>query len=204
MEDLKRTRVITANYRALQGLRLLLWLLWLLLIVITDTLNAVGPSSAQFFGYQCLFIIPGIAIPWALSWLIGNYYTRTFGEVERLSRDRLVESLFGIVLMAGMYIAILVDAQQFLPVSLLGLVIAAFLLIQWWTTGRFLSHTLLFAALFVGLALLPLFDIFAYGDWFDPLSRWLLLVLIVVGGISGVLNHIALVRNLNALPQGEV
>jgi len=204
MEALKRTQIITANYRALQGLRLLPWSLWLLLIVITDTLNAVGPSSTQFFGYQCLFIIPGIAIPWALSRLIGNYYTRTFGQVERLLRDRLVESLFGIVLMAGMYIAILVDAQQFLPVSLLGLVIAAFLLIQWWTTGRFLSHALLFAALFVGLALLPLFGLFAGGDWFDPLSRWLLLMFIIVGCISGVLNHVALVRNLKAVPQVEL
>ena len=204
MENLKRTQVITANYRALQGLRLLPWSLWLLLIVITDTLNAVGPSATRFFGYQCLFIIPGIAVPWALSRLIGDYYNRTFGQIERLPRDRLVESLFGIVLMAGMYVAILVDAQQFLPVSLLGLVMAAFMLIQWWTTGRFLSHTLLFAALFVGMALLPLFDIFADGDWFDPLSRWLLLVLIVVGCIGGVLNHVTLVRNLNALPQGEV
>jgi len=203
MEDLKRTRVITANYRALQGLRLLPWLLWLLLIFSTDTLNAVGPSSTQFFSYQCLFIIPGIAIPWALSRLIANYYTRTFGQVERLPRDRLVESLFGIVLMAGMYVAILVDAQQRLPVSLLGLVVAVYMFVQWWTTGRFLSHTLLFAALFVGLALLPLFGLFADGDWFDPRRQLLLLVFIVVGCVSGVLNHVALVRNLKAAPQVE-
>jgi hypothetical protein len=203
MEALKRTRVITANYRALQGLRQLPWLLWLLLVVITDTLTAVGPRSTQFFGYQCLFIVPGIAVPWALSRLIGTYYTRTFGQIERLSRDRLVEWLFSIVLMAGAYVAILVDAQQRFPVSLLGLVVAAILFVQWWTTGRFLWHTLLFAALFVGLALLPSFGLFADGDWFEPLSQLLLLVFIIVGFIGGVLNHVALVRNLEAAPQVE-
>ena len=81
MKDLERMRVIAAHYRSLQGLRMLPWFLWLLVIGAVNP--ALGLPKWQL-DYQCLLIIPGVAVPWVLSKLIGIYYDRVYGRVEGL------------------------------------------------------------------------------------------------------------------------
>jgi len=202
MEDLKRMRVITAHYRSLQGLRMLPWFLWVL------ALGAVNPAMGLPQGrldYQCLLIVPGLAVPWMLSRLIGNYYDRVFGRVEGLPpRNRPVEVLAGVVFVVMAYIAFVIDSLQWLPVSMVGLIMAAAFFAQWWRSGRFLVHALALAALLMVLSLLPLAGIPADGHWTRLFGGFIVpIVLGVVLSIGSVFDHIALVRNLKALSQVE-
>lgn len=202
MEDLNRMRVIAAHYRSLQGLRMLPWFLWLLVI------GAVNPAMGIPQGrldYQCLLVVPGLAVPFVLSKLIGDYYDRQFGRVEGLpSRTRPVDALAGFLFIVIAYIGFVIDTAEWLPISVGGLVWAAAFVFGWWKAGRFPPHMLVLAIVLVVLSLLPLAGIPADGHWTDLLGGFVhSIVLGTVLSVGSVLNHIILVRNLKALSQVE-
>jgi hypothetical protein len=202
MEDLKRIRVITAQYHSLQGLRALPFLIWALLINITEAGEVMG-IRGMGLDYRCLLVVPGLGVVWALSRWIGKYYERAFGRVEELpSRHRSLEwlatVLFGIIVL----ISIWVDGLLRLPVIVTSLVLAAAMVYFWWTSHRFLTHYLVLAAFLVGLALLPLMGVPIDGRWYDHFVSYVLILGVFI--VVCVLNHIALLRNVKALSQVEL
>lgn len=202
MEDLKRMRVIAAHYRSLQGLRMLPWFLWLLVI---GAVNPVLGLPQGRLDYQCLLITPGIAVPWLLSKWIGAYYDRVYGRVEGLPpRNQPIEVLAGVLSVVIVYAGFVIDTFEWLPVSVLGLIMAAAFLTEWWRSDRLLNHSVIFAAVLVVLSLLPLAGTPGDVHWTHLLGGFI--VLIVPGIIlsaSSVLKHLALVRNLKTLSQVE-
>ncbi len=200
MEDLKRMRIIAAHYRNLQGLRMLPWFLWLLVI---GAVNPVLGLPQGQLDYQCLLIIPGIAVPWLLSKWIGAYYDRVYGRVEGLPPlSQPIEVLAGILSVVIVYAGFVIDTFEWLPVSVLGLMMAAAFLAEWWRSGRLLNHSVLFAALLVVLSLLPLAGTPGDVHWSHLLGGFIILIVPgIILSLSSVLKHIALVRNLKALSQ---
>ena len=200
MKDLERMRIIAAHYRDLQGLRMLPWFLWLLLISAVNPI--LGLPQGQL-DYQCLLVIPGIAIPWVLSKLVGDYYDRNYGQVEGLPpRNRLLEVLANILFIVIAYIGSVIDTSEWLPISVVGLIMAAGFAIGWWKADRFPNHMLVLAVVLVVLSLLPLAGIPSDGHWSDLWGGFVdSIVLVIIISIGCVLNHIALVRNLKALSQ---
>lgn len=202
MEDLKRMRSIAAHYRNLQGLRMLPWFLWVLAF---SAVNPIMGLPQGYLDYQCLFIVPGLAIPWVLSKLIGDYYDRHFGRIEGLpSRNRPVEVLSGFLFIVIVYIGFVIDTFEWLPMSVAGLILAAGFMVGWWKTGRFPNHMVVLAVVLVVLSLLPLAGIPADGHWTDLFGGFVTsIVLGIIMSIGSVLSHITLVRNLKALSQVE-
>ncbi|HNT75953.1 MAG TPA: hypothetical protein PKH77_13140 [Anaerolineae bacterium] len=199
MNELKRVRMMTAHYRSLQGLRMLPWFLWMLAFSAVNPLMGLPQGRLD---YQLLFIVPGLVVPWTLSRLIGTYYDRVFGRVEGLpSRNRLVDVLIGVAFVILAYIGFFVDSQERWPVSVFGLVLALAFLVQWWLSGRFLTHCVVTATLLAILSLLPLVGIPADGQELGGFMFPIILGIIL--SIGSVLGHIVLVRNLKSLPQGE-
>ena len=200
MKDLERMRIIAAHYRSLQGLRMLPWFLWLLLISAVNPI--LGLPQGQL-DYQCLLVIPGIAIPWVSSKLIGDYYDRIYGQVEGLPpRNRLLEVLANILFIVIAYIGSVIDTSEWLPISVVGLIMAAGFVIGWWRAGRLPTHMLVLAVMLVVLSLLPLTGIPADSHWTDLFGGFVIsIVLGSVMTIGSVLNHIVLLRNLKTLSQ---
>jgi hypothetical protein len=200
MTDLKRMRVIAANYRSLQGLRMLPWFLWLLVV---GAVNPIMGLPQGRLDYQCLLITPGIAVPWLLSKWIGVYYDRVYGRVEGLPlRNQPIEVLAGILSVALVYIGFVIDTLEWLPISVLGLIMAAAFLAEWWRSGRLLNHSVMFAAFLVVLSLLPLAGTPGDVHWTHLLGGFIVLIVPgIILSVSSVLKHIALVRNLKALAQ---
>ncbi len=202
MEDLKRMRVITAHYRNLQGFRMLPWFLWVLVL---SAVNPVMGLPQGQLDYQCLVIVPGLAIPWMLSRLIGKYYDHAFGRIETLPpRNRPVEVLVSVAFVVIAYFSFFIDSLQRLPVSVFGFVMAVAMFIQWWMSGRFLTHCLVTAALLTGISLLPLAGAPADGHWTRLFGGFIAPIAFgVILSIGSVLGHVVLVRNLKALSQVE-
>jgi hypothetical protein len=202
MEDLKRMRVIAAHYRSLQGLRMLPWFLWLLVI---GAVNPVMGLPQGRLDYQCLLITPGIAVPWLLSKWIGAYYDRVYGRVEGLPpRNHLIEVLANILSVVIVYIGFVIDTFEWINMSVLGLIMAAAFLAEWWRSDRLLNHSVVFAALLVVLSLLPLIGTPAGGHWTHLCGGFVVIIVPgIILSISSLLNHIALVRNLKVLSQVE-
>jgi len=155
--------------------------------------------------YQFLLVVPGLAVPWMLSRLIGGYYDRAFGQVKGLPpRNRLVDILAEIALLVIAYIGFFVDSLERLPVSVFGLVMALALFVQWWMSGHFLTHSVVTAVLLAGISLLPLVGIPADGHWRHLLGGFVFPIMLgIILSIGSMLGHIVLVRSLKSLSQAE-
>ena len=169
-------------------------------------ISAVNPILGLPQGrldYQCLLVTPGIAVPWLLSKLIGDYYDRIYGRVEGLRpRNRPVEVLTVILFVVIAYIGFVIDTSEWLPISVVGLIMAAGFTIGWWKADRFPNYMLVLAVVLVVLSLMPLAVIPADGHWTDLFGGFASsIVLGIIMSIGSVLNHIVLVRNLKALSQ---
>lgn len=201
MENLKRIRVVTAHYNSLQGLRMLPWFLWILLF---GAINPIMGLPQGQLDYQLLLIVPGFAVPWALSRLIGNYYDHVFGRVEGVpSRNRQRRAVSMVMFAVSAYVGYFVDSLQRLPVSAFGLAMAMFFFLGW-MSDRFLTHYLVTAALFVGISLLPLAGIPVDGHWRQSLGGFAPTIMYGLSmSIFCTLDHIVLVRSLSSLSQAE-
>ncbi len=202
MTDMLKIRQLAAHYRGLQGLRMLPVSLWIL------AFGAVNPIMGLPQGrldYQCLLLVPGLAVVFVLTALVGNYYDRTFGWVKKLPpRNRLLEVL-GVAAFLGItYIGIMIDGMRRLPISVVGLIFAATYLIGWWMMDRLPIHYVVTAAILVVLSLLPLTGLPANGHWFDLLGGSISTIILGITMIvNSLLGHMVLVRNLENLAQVE-
>jgi hypothetical protein len=199
MQNIHKTRFIAANYSNLQGLKGVPIGLLLLLVIIWANRQT---GRATDLTLPILFAA-GTAV---LTWAIYRYYQTRFGQTERTPRQKRLELILGIV--GGIFGlgAFVLDTILHLPISLIGLVFAAAVLVeylrmQWYAPGRYmLPGTLVTFTFMVVVSILPLFG---FGNW------WLLLglraqvfgVLAVVGAVAivyGLLGHWFFMRQLPA------
>ncbi len=118
MQDLKRVRYITANFSALQGLKLVPVGLLFLVFAAQDT----GWAWLVRRQGDCTVTLPLLLVVIAVYFSIGRYYDRTFGRVQRTAGGLgdLVSLAF-----IGLLIGAIVAEMTWKPsVSLIGLVMA--------------------------------------------------------------------------------
>jgi hypothetical protein len=185
--DLQQIRYVTQNYNNLQGLRLLPIGLWLLI--------------EGLFTAECA--IPTLLIALVLTWLIGVYYKRQFGQVHAMNSPSWKSCLIAVLVLAALAAATAADYYLGLPVNLLGLTMAFGLFWVWLQPAyRPRLHYLVVAILVAALSLLQLFGI-SSGHATQPSmlagSIGILMVLLV----GGLFDHLLLVRAFKALPEEE-
>ncbi|HEX9027731.1 MAG TPA: hypothetical protein VF823_01070 [Anaerolineales bacterium] len=195
MRDLNEIRFLAAGYPSLHGLKLVP--LGLLLIGITVWANfQQGPARD--------FTIPivttlGLAI---LYWRIDRYYARTFGSVRQKPGSL---RLLWLLMAAGAVLALAaawIDARLKWQGALVGLVMAAGLLVDylritWTIQGRRLLYYPVLAVLMVLISLLQLLGGAA---WWPALGVRPYLGMMIVFGLvilaCGILSHLFLVQAL--------
>ena len=201
MNDLKKIRFVATNYSNLQGLRVVP--LGLCLLSVTLWANDAPEKN---------FVLPFIymAVSAILLFAIDRYYLRVYGRVQRTPESRRMEWLVGIV---GAILAVgglWLDSTNNLPLSLVGLVFASGLLVDyiritWLVKGRSLLYLPLGAAFMALVSILPLLGL---PDWWLAfgLKSQIMGICIVIGIfmiLVGIWSHIYLVRTLPALADGE-
>lgn len=185
--DLQQIRYVTQNYSNLQGLRLIPLGLWLLI---------VGLVTIEF-------AIPLLLAAVVLTWLIGIYYKRQFGQVHSMTSPTWKSYLLGLLVLAVLIAVAVMDWYLELPVSLLGLTMAIGLFLVWIQPAyRPRLHYLVVAILVAAMSLLPPLGIFAGGPAFHPVWAGSLGILLVIL-VGGLFDHLLLVRAFKALPEEE-
>jgi len=192
-QDLKRVQYITANYASLQGLKMVPLGLWLCL------------GAARSFGwlpwYTPILSLLALCLACTLWLLISFWYTRAFGRVrsttQRARQVLWTGIMIVIVSFPWLLISGFVDAALQPPVGVVGLTAAA-LLVLWWSVGRLQKHYVVVAVLIAIVSLLPLLGIISKDKLFGGLLSATFGTLLI---ISGVLDHLQLVRNLGASPK---
>ena len=198
MQNSLQIRFIATNYYNLQGLRAVP--LGALLVLVCLWANAQqGPASNLTLPLIELVVLV------ALLFAIDRYYLRTFGRVQRTPESLRLEWLVTVVGGVLALLAFWLDTSRELPLSLLGLVFAAGLLVDylritWLVKGRFLLYYPVGAVLLAVLSVLPLLGL---PDWWLAVGiRDQLVAICIAGGIftilAGIWGHIFLVRTLPA------
>jgi hypothetical protein len=197
MLNIHKTRFIAANYSNLQGLKAVPIGVLLVLVVLWANWQR-GPASDL-----ALPILAALAAL-ALSWLINRYYQTRFGRVENTASQKRFELVLGIVGGAVGLGAFILDTSLHLPVSLIGLVFAAAVVVehlrmQWYAPGTYLLPLTL--GWFAVLLLTSILPQLGAGEWWLRLGlrAQLFGVLVVVGTVmvmNGLLGHWFFVRQL--------
>jgi hypothetical protein len=118
MQDLDKIRRITINFSALQGLKIIP--LGLLLIAVSLWTNSrSGPRRDLLFPGGC------IVAAYFLYWLVTRYYDRTYGTIQPTPAQRRSEIVWSILGGVVGLLAFLLDISYRLPVSFVGLLLAA-------------------------------------------------------------------------------
>lgn len=195
MHETAHIRFVATNFSNLQGLRAVP-LGALLLLVCLWANNLQGPASDLTLPLTYLILAALLLIA------IDRYYLHVFGRVQRTLESRRLEWLLSVV--AGMLAlgGFILDTTGELPVSLLGLVSAFGLLVDyirvtWLVRGRFLLYYPIGAVVMAVLSLLNL----VIPDWWQTFGlRDQLLAIAIVFGIyvilSGIWGHLFLIRTL--------
>jgi hypothetical protein len=193
MKSLDQIRMITTNFSALQGLKIVP--LGLLLAVVSLWANAHrGPARDILFPGGCM------VAAYFLYWLIGRYYEQTYGIVQPTFAQRKSEWARGLIGGLVGLVAFWADVSFDLKISLIGLFIAGAILAEYVRMDRQLKDRyLLFypaaALLMILLSMLPVLGI----NWWEPVGiKALLIGVSTVTGflfiLMGLLAHISLVR----------
>jgi hypothetical protein len=204
MKELSQIRFVTTNFYNLQGLRVIP-LGGLLLFV------CLWANGSQ--GVARNFLVPAIGSVCALGllFIIDRFYAKFFGRVQRTTESRQLEWMVSVV---GSFVALgafYMDITLKLPVSLLGLVFAAGLVIDyiritWLVKGRSLLYYPVGAILIAVVSLLPLLGISNWWNVFGLANQMLGLCMAI--GIftilTGVCGHIFLARTLPSRVENKV
>jgi hypothetical protein len=204
MRNMSEIRFISTNYYTLQGLRTLPLGLCLVFLCLWANNLQVAARGSDF-----IFPLITLAVSAILLFAIDRYYLQTFGQVQQTVAARqlewLVAVLFGIPALLGTWL----DMSVRLPVSILGLVFAAGLLVDfaritWLVKGHALLYYPLGAVLMAGLSILPLLGL---SNWWSEIGLGTQLIGIALGiGIftilAGIWGHVFLVQHLQ-LPGRE-
>ena len=191
MNNLKQIRMLTTNFSTFQGLKGVP--LGLLLSVISLWASAqTGPANDILFPLGCslLFIY--------LYWVVHQFYVRIFGTVTLTNKQKIIAGIRDSVIGAAALAAFWVDVSLETSFSVLGLVFASALLVDYVRIARQTKEGLLLfypaaALLMLLLSVLPALGI----NWWNLLGiKALILGICIVAGllftVLGVLVHISL------------
>lgn len=201
-ENLAQIRYLAANYSRLQGLR----------GVPVGVLVAAAGIWANLPAGQDGDLVPPlvmIVITSLVYFLVDRYYVRTFGRVNPTSKERNREIFVSALMGVLAFLAFLFDTGKILPISLVGLVFAAALFIDFSRPFGKLSfqsapEAFLLPILVGAAALLPAIGIF----WWQALGMQTLLtgILVLTGilmAISGIIGHLRFTRLLASVQEAR-
>ena len=198
---LERVRHVTANYRCMQGLRMVPFGLYLVLSALTKT---VWWPDGPFLREPVPEVV-GIVLALIAAQRIARYYARTYGDVQSLPRT--VPWIVGYGAAGGVVVAgLLADAYLGLPVSGFALAIAALMVVYWRVTGSFQTHYLWAAGVVAvaALASAPLQELAR--PYVDTRLAGLTVYLGIVGlvyAVAGIFDHRSLVAVLGGGRAGD-
>lgn len=196
-------RFIAANYSRLQGLRAIPVGILSVFVSIWALYN--HGSSAHLSEPILVAFLTAL-----LYWLTDRYYNRVYGQVKPASRQRRSEFVASVAFgMLGL-LAFILDTTRLLPISTLGLVLAASFFEYVWRANRsewgkiltLFPENIIAAILIIIISLLPLLGI----SWWNSLGiRSQVVGVFMIFGViiilTGIWGHIRLLR---ILPAGEV
>jgi hypothetical protein len=202
-DNLDQIRFITANYSRLQGLRSVPVGIFISLAGIWSNLPAGQDGD---LAAPLLMMVLGIVVYIA----IDRYYARTFGQVTQTSAERTREIITAVFFGLLAFVSFIFDTSETLPISTLGLVFAAGMLMDLWRVGRHgkngqvvYPEAVTGAALITIASLLPL----AGFQWWQLLGMktspaGLLLLVGMVMVLIGLFGHFRFIRSLKKLEEG--
>jgi hypothetical protein len=193
-------RFITTNYTKLQGLRAIPPGILAVFVTVWSLSNQ--GSSTDLSAPILVAILTAL-----LYWLIDRYYNRAFGQVKQTSQQRRWEFVssagFGMLAL----LTFVLDTTELLPISTLGLVLAASFFEYVWRANRsewkkvvlLLPENIIASILIVIISILPLFGI----SWWHTLGiKSQIVAIFLIFGIviivTGILGHLRMVRTLSA------
>ena len=194
-------KFLTANYSKLQGLRAIPVGILCIFVAVWD-----NTRQGQLDGPLVALVATLL-----LYWLIDIYYNRVFGQVKQTPQQRRRDAVISIVFCAAALLAFAFDTAQILPVSLLGLVFAAGLFVDWQTTrsnyGEKLTtffENFIASILILIVSILPLIGI----SWWEGfgIKSQMTGVFLVVGAIiilTGLWGHVRISRALSTAEKGS-
>ncbi len=189
MDNLYRIRYVTKNFGALQGLKMVPFGLFFLAMGV-GWLGEQGDLSLS---------LPAFALTLLAYWLIGRYYTRSFGLVNSGRENFVKDFLLPLTLVLVLWLAAAVDYWVRLPVSIFGLTLAAVILVWWWLQEqRTRVHYAMMAGLIALISLLPLMGIKEGWSIIQPPGTLFHLLLGLIFVIGGILDHLLLMNNLDS------
>lgn len=189
MDNLYRIRYVTKNFGALQGLKMVPFGLFFLAMGV-GWLGEQGDLSLS---------LPAFALTLLAYWLIGRYYTRSFGLVNSGRENFVKDFLLPLTLVLVLWLAAAVDYWVRLPVSIFGLTLAAVILVWWWLQEqRTRVHYAMMAGLIALISLLPLMGIKEGWSIIKPPGTLFHLLLGLIFVIGGILDHLLLMNNLDS------
>ena len=190
MQNLQQVRYVTSNYHYLQGLRLVPFALF---AIAQGALGGDWLDTPDWLHGWIPFAI-GLALAFLGYRMIGTYYDRTFGHVERApgagARDNRALAIFFLIYIASAVI----DASVRPRVSISELVLACGILAYWWPRRRFATHYLMGALIVIAVSLLPLLGITPTMQIFR--SGVEMVTIGMVALFIGLLDHLLLVNTL--------
>ncbi len=199
MQSIQKTRFIAANYSNLQGLKAVP--LGLLLVMVVVWANG-QTGRATDLSAPVLFAL-GMAV---LLVIIHRYYRVRYGLIESTTRQKGIEVLMGIAGGAVGLGAFLADISFHAPVSWIGLVFAASVVVEYIrmqlnARGHYMFPFAL--AAFVMMLVISILPLLGAGEWWRLLGLRAQLygVLVVIGALIvlwGLFEHWFLVRQLPA------
>lgn len=198
--DLAQIRYVTENYQQLQGLR---WVPLGVALLLATPLYA-GWEFTQSGVLLALWVLP-VAVGLGLWWLVGRYYTRTFGHVQPIARPKRTwreETVVWALLLAAIVVPRGTGSDR-LRLLLITLVVLAFIVFYLRRTGnlRLRPHWIVLPTVLaaVNLALLTPLPFLRPDHWpFHTLfAIWV--ASIGVGMIvGGLLDHLLLLHTIGS------
>lgn len=193
MENLERIRLITRHYDQLQGLRQAPFGLMFLVMAVWK-----GGWWPWFEKWQPLSGLAVVGLALVASWLVGQYYARTFGRVQRQNENKRLEIVISVIFLAGLYLGGIAEYEWQWPVSGTGLFTAVVLVAYFFMTGSFRFHYLVLAALMAAVSLLPLLRLLPPEQvyLFGPEGAVGVALFGLIWLVGGLVDHWLLVRSL--------
>ena len=194
--EIEKTRFLAANFSRLQGLRAVP--IGLLAFLISLWANVqTGPATNFIFpiiiGLFCLVLLT----------LIDRYYRRTFGVAKTSAQIRRTDWIMSVIGVITALAAVWLDNSTHLPFSLVGLVLAAAFLGDYFIMVHY-SHywytpiTLLAALIIAITSILP---VLVMDEWWHQIgikaeTLGVFMVTGIVFMISGFISHFYFIRAL--------
>lgn len=193
MSNYQNTRWITRNFESLKGLINLPFAIYFIFLAIWNSTQVGYTSTGKDIGFPLIIIILSILV----SIWISRYYSRRIGNVKTITNTKifwLFIVLFLLIILVD-YLDLYINRQIANPVNITSLAFAIFFAFPYFRRGQLVY--LLFAFLFILLALTPTFGLLPYKTIFDnQYGVWGYLLVGVTMLVGGLVDHFTLKKLL--------